>query len=83
MGRSITEVTGAALKAAMESAIPSGMSVYAREKERQLSELGYEEGRMILKLGYGTSSIEEIVNGYMGLVRFASPRRNLSTQDLA
>jgi hypothetical protein len=43
------------------------MSDYAREKERQLKELGYDADRLSLKIEFGSISPEQFVDGFLGL----------------
>lgn len=64
---SLSVVSGAALKSRFEAAVPSGMSEYGRQKERQLRDLGYERGRMTLHTTFQADSLDEVVDGFLGL----------------
>ncbi|SEJ91696.1 hypothetical protein SAMN05518849_11834 [Sphingobium sp. AP50] len=66
-GIDLPAVTGAALKAAFEEAMPEGMASYGREKNRQLAQLGFEKGFMTLETSVQASSADEIIDGFLGL----------------
>jgi hypothetical protein len=66
-GRRLPGATGAAIKAAIEDAVPSGMAEYCREKQRQLTELGYEKGQMSLRTTLEASSLDEVIDGFLGV----------------
>lgn len=66
-GMELPAVTGAAIKAAFEDAVPGGMASYGREKNRQLAELGFEKGFMTLETTIKASSADEVIDGFLGL----------------
>lgn len=66
-GTPLASVSGANLKATFEAALPEGMSKYGREKERQLRDLGYEKGRMTLHTTIKANSLDEVIDGFLGL----------------
>lgn len=66
-GVAVPSVTGAGLKQAMESVVPAGMADYARLKELQLSQLGFEAGRFKLRAKVEVSSVDEAIDGFLGL----------------
>jgi len=73
----LPSVTGPLLRTALETAAPSGMSAYAKDKERQLAVLGFERGRMHLQTTVQATSADEVIDGFLGLVplRIAEARQ--------
>jgi hypothetical protein len=63
----LPSVSGAALRAAMESVMSVGMDRYAESKLCQLSELGYERGGIQLQTTLTAETREELINGFLGL----------------
>jgi len=56
-----------ALRAAIEAEVPDGMHAYAARKQRQLLELGYDEGRYTLNITFNAVKMSEVVDGFLGL----------------
>jgi hypothetical protein len=66
-GLALGSVTGAALRPAMDHHVADGMVAYARHKERQLAELGYQRGRLKVRTTVEAASIDEAIDGFLGL----------------
>ena len=65
-GRKV-ELIPDALRAALMADIGHDMSDYARDKDRQLKELGYDADRIRLNIEFGPMSPEQFVDGFLGL----------------
>jgi hypothetical protein len=59
--------TGEATRAAFEEAIGPTMPAYATSKQEQLRDLGFEDGRMIMRTTFEVDDEEHVLDAFLGL----------------
>lgn len=67
------EFSGSALKGAFEAAIGPSMAAYVERQQRDLKEVGFEHGRMILRTVVAASK-DEITDAFLGLREIEAER---------